>query len=152
MEPPIPVTAGQAGCFLPAGEIGYPGVFVLFGGISQSMTECGSDVCLINPDRGEWMSLMAPPRGTHDSVVSWPPGRCGHSVCALDSTRMLVLFGNLQPPTTQSSGGSPPPRRQRQGLPNGMDEEQADPPYHGQPAGDIWILTRIRVEHQSTRK
>ncbi|TPP59235.1 hypothetical protein FGIG_06923 [Fasciola gigantica] len=150
MEPPIPVTAGQTGCFLPAGEVGCPGVFVLFGGISQSMTECGSDVCLINPDRGEWMSLIAPPQSVNDpAVVAWPPGRCGHSVCALDSTRMLVLFGNLQPPVSQPAfDESPPPRRQR--LPSEVDGELKDPPYHGQPAGDIWILTRTRIGPHST--
>ncbi|THD25606.1 hypothetical protein D915_003484 [Fasciola hepatica] len=150
MEPPIPVTAGQTGCFLPAGEVGCPGVFVLFGGISQSMTECGSDVCLVNPDRGEWMSLIAPPQSVNDpAIVAWPPGRCGHSVCALDSTRMLVLFGNLQPPISQPAfDESPPPRRQR--LPSEADGELKDPPYHGQPAGDIWILTRTRIGPHST--
>ncbi|VDP82348.1 unnamed protein product [Echinostoma caproni] len=66
---------------------------------------------------------------------------------------MLVLFGNLQSPVGHSaSDDSPPARRQR--FPNGADVGegelgQEDLSYHGQPAGDIWILTRTKANPQS---
>ncbi|CAH8459524.1 unnamed protein product [Dicrocoelium dendriticum] len=132
-----PVRAGQSGCFLPSGPEGQCCLLVLFGGFSHSSGTCTNDVCIIAPDKEQWFSLSAP--ADADSGCGWPVGRCGHSVCALDADRMLVMYGNLESPVAPSF--EPPVRRQRLPhlQPNLEDDSQQ---YRGQPAADMWILTR----------
>ncbi|KAF7232611.1 hypothetical protein EG68_09862 [Paragonimus skrjabini miyazakii] len=115
------VNAGQSGCFLPAGPDGEPAVFLLFGGISPVSGACVEDLCIISPDLGRWFTVKPITYG-----VGWPAGRCGHSVCALDSNRALVMFGNLESFMAPSF------------------DIAAPKPYRGRPAGDMWILTRCK--------
>ncbi|KAA3675252.1 uncharacterized protein DEA37_0012576 [Paragonimus westermani] len=120
------VNAGQSGCFLPPGPDGEPGVFLLFGGISPVSGACVEDLCIISPDRGRWFTAKPVTCG-----VGWPAGRCGHSVCALDSNRALVMFGNLESFMAPSF------------------DMAAPKPYRGRPAGDMWILTRYKQSESS---
>lgn len=122
------VNAGQSGCFLPAGPNGDPGVFLLFGGISPISGTCVDDLCVISPDRGRWFTVTPT-----TYVANRPAGRCGHSVCALDSRRALVMFGNLESFMAPSFDASTPA------------------PYRGQPAGDMWILTRCSSPCESSQ-
>ncbi|KAF6777441.1 hypothetical protein AHF37_03011, partial [Paragonimus kellicotti] len=120
------VNAGQSGCFLPSGPDGEPGVFLLFGGISPVSGACVEDLCIISPDLGRWFTVKPITYG-----VAWPAGRCGHSVCALDSNRALVMFGNLESFMAPSF------------------DMAAPKPYRGRPAGDMWILTRCKSSESS---
>lgn len=132
-----PVRAGQSGCFLPSGSEGQCCLLVLFGGFSQSLGTCINDVCIIAPDKEQWFSLS--PSADVDFGCVWPTGRCGHSACALDADRMLVMYGNLESPMAPPL--EPPTRRQRlPHLPANLENDNQH--YCGHPAADMWILTR----------
>lgn len=135
-----PAIAGQSGCFLPKGGVGEPSVLVLFGGMCQSLGLCVNYLFVISPENGCWISLTDT---TDNCQGDWPSGRCGHSTCALDSNRMLLLFGNLESPLAIDHSV-----RRQQGMsvnPNSNNDSESTsstPNYHGRPARDIWILTR----------
>ncbi|CAL8073519.1 unnamed protein product [Calicophoron daubneyi] len=146
-----PVTAGQSGCFLPAGDEGEPSLLILFGGISQSVNACVNSLCIIAPEKSQWFCLNEPEQPTEDADTrAWPAGRCGHSVCALDPHRMLVLFGNLESPLAPSF--EPPEHSQRVFEGNVLNGDQqlssssTERQYRGRPARDIWILTRCKPQ------
>ncbi|CAH8666350.1 unnamed protein product [Schistosoma curassoni] len=135
-----PAIAGQSGCFLPKGGIGEPSVLVLFGGMCQSLGLCVNYLFVISPENGCWISLSDK---TDNCQGDWPSGRCGHSTCALDSNRMLLLFGNLESPLATDHSV-----RRQQGMSfnptssNDSESTSSTLNYHGRPARDVWILTR----------
>ncbi|CAH8563490.1 unnamed protein product [Schistosoma turkestanicum] len=135
-----PAIAGQSGCFLPNGKVGEPSVLVLFGGMCQSLGLCVNYLYIISPESGRWISLSDT---SNNCQSDWPSGRCGHSTCALDSNRMLLLFGNLESPLANNHSV-----RRQQGMPVGPNSNSDSEStsgllnYHGRPAKDIWILTR----------
>nr|CAX73123.1 F-box only protein 42 [Schistosoma japonicum] len=135
-----PAIAGQSGCFLPKGGVGEPSVLVLFGGMCQSLGFCVNYLFIVSPESGCWISLSDT---IDDFQNDWPSGRCGHSTCALDSNRMLLLFGNLESPLATDHSGR---RHQRVPVSHnsnyGSELTTSPPKYHGRPAGDVWILTR----------
>lgn len=132
-----PVVAGQSGCFLPPGDgLNEPSLLILFGGIAQIRRVCINDVYIVSPESGLWMGLYES-KFDEKSDTSWPCGRCGHSVCALDSHRMLLLFGNMDSPLASSFESSASSVRQQR-----MDSCQSSTEYRGRPANDFWILTR----------
>ncbi|KAG5442707.1 F-box only protein 42 [Clonorchis sinensis] len=142
---PPPVCVGQSGCFLPGGSVDELSLLVLFGGISLSQGTCINDLCIFAPTRGQWLALSEADQTSSDVVLSaWPPGRWGHSVCALDAYRMLVLFGNSESPASPSF--EPPIRRQRLPSAERQQQEESMRRYRGDPVADLWILTRCGLQ------
>ncbi|KER30680.1 hypothetical protein T265_02921 [Opisthorchis viverrini] len=142
---PPPVCVGQSGCFLPGGSVDEPSLLVLFGGISLSQGTCINDLCIFAPTRGQWLAVSEADQTTSGVVLSaWPPGRWGHSVCALDAHRMLVLFGNSESPASPSF--EPPIRRQRLPSAERQQQEESMRRYRGDPVADLWILTRCGLQ------
>nr|CAH8872786.1 unnamed protein product [Trichobilharzia regenti] len=144
---PPPAFAGQSGCFLPKGGVGEPSVLVLFGGISQYLGSCVSHLYVVSPENGCWISVSD---AAKNSVGEWPSGRCGHSTSALDSNRMLLMFGNLESPLATDQPG-----RRQQMVNANHDSDVYDSEfspytsiYRGRPSGDIWILTRCSPNTQ----
>lgn len=89
---------------------------------------CVNTTQVVLPISGQWFPL---PASENDPR---PLGRCGHATCALGDNRIVVLGGDL----------SPPRRLHTDSL--STSEQPVDSNIQGNPAKDVWILTRCRPD------
>ncbi|VDL91111.1 unnamed protein product [Schistocephalus solidus] len=135
-----PVIAGQTGTFIlsSSSEDHFPAALVLFGGYSRFDGVTVNTGFVILPSLGQWFELpdsMSPTK---------PAGRFGHATCSLGDCRILVVGGNLRAPQPPHMGLSPsrPSRAGSGGVSSRPLETNTSSAVDGEPARDVWLLTR----------